>query len=65
MIVAMEGFLSPTQAALRVGVSPLTLKVWAKQGRIPALQTPNGMVFAVTDVEEAALRRAEKGITNG
>ena len=59
MVEVLEGYVSPARAAHRIGVAPLTIKVWAKQGRIPALLTPLGLVFRTEDVERVAREREE------
>ena len=60
MVTVLEGYLSPSAAARRIGVAPLTLKLWARSGKIPALMTPNGIVFKVEDIDRIAHERAEK-----
>ncbi len=60
MVATLDGYLSPSKAAQQIGVAPITLKLWAKQGRVPALRTPIGLVFRTEDVEQLARQRAER-----
>ncbi len=59
MVETLEGYITPARAAHRIGIAPLTLKQWAKRGRIPALLTPLGLVFRTEDVERVAREREE------
>ena len=60
MVAVMEGYLGPSEAARRIGVAPVTLRLWVRQGKFPALRTPIGMVLRTEDVERAARERAGK-----
>ena len=61
MPTVMEGYRAPSEAARRIGVAPVTLRLWVRQGKFPALRTPIGMVLRTEDVERAARERAGRG----
>jgi len=63
MVTAEHEYLTPTQAALRLGVSTQTMKDWTKAGKlVEVIHTPLGRLFAVAEVERvAAERSARKG----
>ncbi len=61
VIEELQGYLTPTVAAQRLGVSEVTLRLWVKGGRMPALRTPHGNLFKAEDIERIALARAQHG----
>ncbi len=64
-IEPMVGFLSPTQAATRLGVSEATLRGWSRRGQLAALMTPIGRLYPVGVIEQLARERAaEKETTS-
>jgi excisionase family DNA binding protein len=60
-IQRLTGYLRPSKAAARIGVSEATLRNWAQRGELPVMVTPNGRLYREWDVEQAAQRWAEKG----
>lgn len=53
--------LSPAEAARQLGVSQITVKRWAKNGTLKALQTPGGWWrFSQTDLAEFIARRTQR-----
>jgi len=57
------GWLTPRQVADRLGVTPRAVRAWAKDGRIPSFQLPNGRFrFAFEDVEGILTPHASKDV---
>lgn len=54
------GYLRPSQAAARIGVSEASLRSWAAAGRLPVLVTPNGRIYLESDIDLIARQRAER-----
>ena len=54
-------YLSPMQAAQRLGISEATLRYWAAKGKmLGVLHTPHGKLYSVEEVERLARERAER-----
>lgn len=53
----LKGWLTPTQAAARLGCSKLTVLRWADSGRLPVLRTPLGRLLRAEDVQALAAER--------
>src|SRR4051794_29631006 len=52
LVTAQPRLLSATEAALRLRIARRTLHRWVRDGRIPALYVPTGMLrFRESDVE--------------
>ncbi len=60
MVAVMEGYVGPSEAARQLGIAPVTLRLWVKQGKMPALRTPNGIVLRTEDIEQARRQRVER-----
>lgn len=50
--------LTPQEAADRLKVHPRTIKRWAADGKIPAIELPNGRLRIPADAVEAVLTGA-------
>lgn len=56
----LKTYLSPREVAAVFKVSPITVRVWAQRGLLPALITPGGhRRFHVADVERLARQRGQ------
>jgi excisionase family DNA binding protein len=53
-------YLSPSQAAARVGVSHQTIVAWMDAGRLRGLRTPIGRLIEKQDAERVAQERRER-----
>lgn len=54
-------FLLTNDAARRLNVSPQTIRVWERAGRLPAVKTERGTrLFDRRDVEQLAREREER-----
>jgi len=61
-VETLAGYLSPSQAARAAGVDVGTLKLWMKNGKLPALMVPPGRrLYRTEDIERLTRERAEKG----
>ena len=60
MVTTLDGYMAPSAAARRIGVAATTLRLWVKQGQVPALKTPNGIVLKTEDVERLVAERAKR-----
>ncbi len=60
----MANLIAASEAAKRIGVSPSTVKRWAKDGRLPATSLQTGgrrqWLFAEADVDAAANEQAAR-----
>ena len=58
----METYLTTNQVGQVLGISPVTVRAWHKQGRlVPTVQTPQGWrLYRKEDVERFAQERAEE-----
>jgi excisionase family DNA binding protein len=54
-----KDYLSPSEAARRIGVSDLTLRIWMRNGRIGYIQTPLGRLIPVSEVERVIEERQQ------
>ena len=54
-----KDYLSPSEAARRIGVSDLTLRIWIRNGRIGYIQTPLGRLIPVSEVERVIEQRRQ------
>jgi excisionase family DNA binding protein len=52
-------YLSPMEAARRLGVSADRVRQLADAGRLPSRRTPLGRLFLAEDVERLRLERAD------
>lgn len=59
MTTATSEFLSTGDAARRLGVAPDTVRLWERNGCLPAMRTAGGIrLFRREDVEKVAAERA-------
>ena len=61
-------FLTVGDAARIIGVVPATIRLWERQGKLPAQRTASGIrLFSQADVEHLAAQRSSdaKGRTHG
>ena len=56
--VELTGFVAPSEAARRLGVSVEQVRVWMKSQRIQSVRTPLGRIIPVQEVERVAAERA-------
>ncbi len=56
----LDGYLTTSQTARRLGVSQELVRIWAKRGRLPALVTPYGKLYPTEAVERLAAERRER-----
>ncbi len=61
----MTGYLSPREAAARLGVAEATVRFWANSGKVSVLMTPHGRLFQESEIDRIAAERAKKEATNG
>jgi excisionase family DNA binding protein len=52
-----KDYVSPSEAARRIGVSGLTLRLWLKSGKIGYIETPLGRLIPVSEVERVIEER--------
>jgi DNA-binding transcriptional MerR regulator len=55
--VATQEWLSPAQAARRLGVTPERMRQLERSGRLPCWWTPLGRLFDLADVERLVAER--------
>ena len=61
MTIDFRDWLAPAEAARRLNVRPVTLRLWRRQGRIRAVRTPlGGHVIDSADIERLSRERAVK-----
>lgn len=53
----LSKLLAVSEVARRLGVSKDTVRVWARSGRLRAIETVHGRLFDPEDVEELRRRR--------
>jgi excisionase family DNA binding protein len=54
----IDALLSPTQAAQRAGISAQRLRQLADEGKVPAVRTALGRLFARADIDRLIKERA-------
>ena len=60
MATITETLLTTGEAARALGCSPDAVRLWEREGKLPAQRTPTGRrLFALSDVQELARERAE------
>lgn len=57
-MVDLTQYISPSEAARRLGVSGEQTRHLMKTGRLPSLESPNGRLVHERDVADLAARRA-------
>lgn len=57
----MTGYVTPAEAARRLGLSVEMVRTWLKAGRIEHVRTPLGRLIPAAEVERIAIERARKG----
>ena len=57
MATATRDLMSTSEAARVLGVSSETLRLWARQGRIPFADTPIGRLYAAEVIHDMAAAR--------
>jgi excisionase family DNA binding protein len=63
---AAERFLTPTQVAQRLLVAPVTVRLWASKGMLPAVTTPGGhRRFREADIEQFVAQHQRAGRVAG
>jgi excisionase family DNA binding protein len=55
-----KDYMTPSQAARRIGVSVHTIKAWIKKGRMRCIETPLGRLIPVSEVERLAREHEQK-----
>ena len=60
-----NSFLTPAQAARRLGVSVESVRGWLKSGRLKCITTPLGRLIFVSEVERLITERQQKGERRG
>ena len=58
-MVQTQALMTSSDVARRLGVTPATVRLWERLGRIPATRTLSGTrLFVAADVERLAAERA-------
>ena len=63
MSAATESRLTTSAAARRAHVAPDTIRLWVRLGRLPAEQTPLGMLVRMEDLDRFLRERAARHST--
>ena len=57
---SIKGYLTPTQAASRCGVSPQTIGNWYRSGKLAGCETAHGLLVSPADVERKRQEKQEQ-----
>lgn len=57
----MTGYLTPAEAARRLGLSVEMVRTWMRTGRIEHVRTPLGRLLPAAEVERLAAERQKRG----
>jgi excisionase family DNA binding protein len=60
-MIDVTGYLTPAEAARRLGLSVEMVRVWLKTGRIEHVRTPLGRLIPTAEVERIAAERQMRG----
>jgi predicted site-specific integrase-resolvase len=55
----VDGWLSPAQAAHRLCVTPQTVGIYCRQGKLRCIETPLGRLIDPASVDQLAQERAD------
>jgi excisionase family DNA binding protein len=61
MAIDVTGYVTPAEAARRLGLSVEMVRVWLKSGRIEHVRTPLGRLIPTAEVERIATERQRRG----
>lgn len=57
----MTGYLTPAEAARRLGLSVEMVRTWLRAGRIEHVRTPLGRLIPASEIERLAIERQQRG----
>jgi excisionase family DNA binding protein len=59
----MTEYLTPAEAARRLGLSVEMVRTWLRTGRIEHVRTPLGRLIPMSEVERIAAERRTRGVS--